>query len=283
MDERYDLVRTARDKRYRYIRNYRPDLPWGQHVQYMFQQAGYRAWERLFKAGKLNEVQARFWGEKPAEELYDLQSDPDEVKNLANSPEHRETLERMRAALRKHMIQTRDNGFIPEGAAAEGWAASRDETAYPLERVMALADLATAREAANLSKFVEGLGDANEVIRYWSALGCLMLRDKAAAANAALATALADPSPHVCVAAAEALCRAGDVDRGLPALRELLKHENARVRLQAANSLDHLGPLAKPALPELRAAARDSDDYVKRAARYTAAVLAGETPPGEEE
>jgi arylsulfatase A-like enzyme len=283
MDERYDLVRTVRDKRYRYIRNYRPDLPWGQHVQYMFQQAGYRAWERLFKAGKLNEVQARFWGEKPAEELYDLQSDPDEVKNLANSPEHRETLERMRAALRKHMIQTRDNGFIPEGAAAEGWAASRDETAYPLERVMALADQATAREAANLSKFVEGLGDANEVIRYWSALGCLMLRDKAAAANAALATALADPSPHVRVAAAEALCRAGDVDRGLPALRELLKHENARVRLQAANSLDHLGPLAKPALPELRAAARDSDDYVKRAARYTAAVLAGETPPGEEE
>jgi len=70
MDERYDLVRTARDKRFRYIRNYRPDLPWGQHVQYMFQQKGYRAWERLHKAGKLNEVQERFWHEKPAEELY---------------------------------------------------------------------------------------------------------------------------------------------------------------------------------------------------------------------
>ena len=83
LDERYDLVRTVRDRRYRYIRNYRPDLPWGMHVQYMFQQAGYRAWERLYKAGKLNEVQRRFWGEKPAEELYDLQADPDEVNNLA--------------------------------------------------------------------------------------------------------------------------------------------------------------------------------------------------------
>jgi arylsulfatase A-like enzyme len=283
MDERYDLVRTVRDTRYRYIRNYRPDLPWGQHVQYMFQQAGYRAWERLFKEGKLSEVQARFWGEKPAEELYDLREDADEVKNLAKSPEHRQTLERMRAALRKHMIDTRDNGFIPEGAAAEGWAASRDEAAYPLERVMALADLATARDAANLPKFIEGLADPSEVIRYWSALGCLMLRDKAAAADGVLARALADPSPHVRVAAAEALCRTGDVGRGVATLRELLKHANPRVRLQAANALDHLGPLAKPALPELRVAARDADDYVRRAARYTAAVLAGEPPPGEGE
>jgi HEAT repeat protein len=187
----------------------------------------------------------------------------------------------MRAALRKHMIDTRDNGFIPEGAAAEGWTASRDEAAYPLERVMVLADLATARDAANLPKFTQGLSDPNEVIRYWSALGCLMLREKAARANAAIAKALDDASPQVRVAAAEALCRTGDVDRGLPALRELLKHANPRVRLQAANALDHLGPLARPALPELRAAARDADDYVKRAARYTAAVLAGETPPGE--
>jgi arylsulfatase A-like enzyme len=283
MDERYDLVRTARDKRYRYIRNYRPDLPWGQHVQYMFQQAGYRAWERLFKEGKLNAVQARFWGEKPAEELYDLQSDPDEVNNLANSPEHRDTLDRMRAALRKHMIDTRDNGFIPEGAAAEGWAASRDDTAYPLERVMALADLVTARDAANLPKFVDGLGDPNEVIRYWSALGCLMLREKAAAANAALAKALDDASPQVRVAAAEALCRTGDVNRGLATLRQSLKDASPRVRLQTANALDHLGMIAKPALPELRAAAQDPDDYVKRAARYTAAVLAGEPSPGEGE
>ena len=283
MDERYDLVRTARDKRYRYIRNYRPDLPWGQHVQYMFQQAGYRAWERLFKAGKLNAVQARFWGEKPAEELYDLRDDPDEVKNLAASPEHQGTLERMRAALRKHMIDTRDNGFIPEGAAAEGWAASRDEAAYPLERVLALADLATARDAANLPKFVNGLNDANEVIRYWSALGCLMLRDKAAAADAALTKALDDPSPQVRVAAAEALCRTGDVNRGLATLRQSLKDASPRVRLQTANALDHLGMIAKPALPELRAAAQDPDDYVKRAARYTAAVLAGEPSPGEGE
>jgi arylsulfatase A-like enzyme len=283
MDERYDMVRTARDKRYRYIRNYRPDVPWGQHVQYMFQQSGYRAWERLYKEGKLDPVQRRFWEEKPAEELYDLRDDPDEVRDLAGSPEHRETLERMRGALRRHVIETRDNGFIPEGAAAEGWAASRDEGAYPLERVVGLADLATAREAANVPQFVRGLADANEVVRYWSALGLLMLREKGAPAKDAIVTGLEDRSPQVRVALAEAACRVGEVERGLAVLAGELKGDNPRVRLQTANAVDHLGAVAKPMAGALKLAAKDPDDYVQRAARYSAAVLAGEKPPGEGE
>ncbi|GAB2662227.1 hypothetical protein GCM10027169_26050 [Gordonia jinhuaensis] len=36
MDERYDFVRTVRDKRFRYIRNYMPDVPDGQHVQFAY-------------------------------------------------------------------------------------------------------------------------------------------------------------------------------------------------------------------------------------------------------
>ncbi|MDB5324070.1 MAG: sulfatase [Phycisphaerales bacterium] len=280
MDERYDLVRTARDKRYRYIRNYRPDLPWGQHVQYMFQQRGYRAWEKLHKAGKLNEVQERFWGEKPAEELYDLSTDPDEVKNLVDSPEHKEVLGRMRAALRGHILEIRDNGFIPEGSPLEGFVETRDEGAYPLAKIVDFADVVTRRDVENLPRFVTGLGDANEVMRYWAALGCLMLREKAGAGKEALVKALGDASPHVRVVAAEALCRIGEAGRGLAALSDLLtKDTNAKVRLQAANALDHLGIIAKPALGALKAAGKDVDDYVKRAADYTAAVLAGEEPP----
>ena len=284
MDERYDLVRTVRDKQFRYIRNYRPDLPWGQHVQYMFQQRGYRAWERLHKAGKLNPVQDRFWHEKPEEELYDLSVDPDEVNNLASAPDQAATMQRMRAALREQMLRIRDNGFIPEGSPLEGYTATRDKDAYPLERLIDWADVVTKRDAANLPQFIKTMTDANEAMRYWAVLGCLMLGQKATPAKESLVAALADDSPHVRVVAAETLCRIGEAARGLAALSELLTtHKNAKVRLQAANALDHVGDLAKPALDALRKATRDEDDYVKRASRYTAAVLVGERPPAEGE
>jgi arylsulfatase A-like enzyme len=284
MDERYDLVRTVRDQRYRYIRNYRPDLPWGQHVQYMFQQSGYRAWEELHKAGKLSEVQERFWREKPAEELYDLESDPDEVVNLIGSPRHAAVLLRLKAALRAHILQTRDNGFMPEGAAAEGYEASRDDAAYPLEQILDLADVVTHRDVLGLQKAVGAMRSENESMRYWGAVGCVMLGEKAAGARATLLALLDDRSAAVRVVAAEALVRIGEADRALPVLQTLLlKHEDARVRLQAANSLDHLGALAKPAWAQIKMATNDKDDYVKRATRYTAAVLAGERPPGEGE
>ena len=284
MDERYDMVRTVRDARYRYIRNYRPDLPYGLHVQYMFQQAGYRAWEELHNAGKLNEVQDRFWRAKPAEELYDLRSDPDEVNNLVGSPEHAEMLKRLRAALRDHLLKIRDNGFLPEGSPIEGFAGTRDDAAYPLARIIDAADLAIGRDPANLPAFRKGLADDHEAIRYWSALGCLMLADKSAPATSDLQTALTDRSPRVRVVVAEALCRVGQAVAALPALERLLTaHDDAKVRLQAANALDHLGPLAQPALAALRQAANDKDDYVKRASRYTAAVLAKEPIPREGE
>jgi HEAT repeat protein len=248
----------------------------------MFQQAGYRAWEQLHKEGKLNEVQDRFWHEKPAEELYDLQSDPDEVKNLAESQENQEVLNRLRAALRKHLLEIRDNGFIPEGSPLEGFDASRDPTAYPLEKIIDFIDIVTKRDAENVPQLVERMKDADPTIRYWAVLGCVMLKEKCAPAKEALVAAIGDSSPHVRVVAAEALCRIGEADRALPVLTQhLLKHENAKIRLQAANSLDHLGMLAKPAWAQIRMATQDQDDYVKRATRYTAAILAGEEPPGE--
>ncbi|MBI4622983.1 MAG: sulfatase-like hydrolase/transferase [Verrucomicrobia bacterium] len=38
MDERYDTVRAIRDREIRYVRNYAPHRPWGQHYSYPFQQ-----------------------------------------------------------------------------------------------------------------------------------------------------------------------------------------------------------------------------------------------------
>jgi len=270
MDERYDMVRTARDKRYRYMRNYMPHLIYGQHVEYMFQMRSMQAWEKAYREGKLSGPQKFFWEEKPAEELYDLQNDPFEVKNLAGSREHGEILKRMRTALRQHMLDIRDNGFIPEGSPLEGYDMAHDSKAYPLERILEVADRAIQRDGANLSRLSSWLADENECIRYWAALGCVMLREKAAAATEALSARLTDTSGSVRVAAAEALCHIGRTDAALVTLQDcLLKDKSPWVRLQAANALQNLGPKARPALRAIKQASSDENDYVSRATKYT--------------
>ena len=50
MDERYDLVRCVTDGRFVYIRNFRPDKIYGQHLDYMWQTPTTRVWERALPA-----------------------------------------------------------------------------------------------------------------------------------------------------------------------------------------------------------------------------------------
>ena len=65
----------------------------------------YEEWRQLFKAGKLNAVQSAFYQAKPAELLFDTESDPHQVKNLADDPAHADTLKSLRAALQKKSTQ----------------------------------------------------------------------------------------------------------------------------------------------------------------------------------
>ena len=52
MDERSDNQRAVRDKRYLYIRNYMPYVPWGQKLTYLWKMEATRAWEDWHRAGK---------------------------------------------------------------------------------------------------------------------------------------------------------------------------------------------------------------------------------------
>ena len=253
MDERYDMMRSVVSSRWLYIRNFRPDLPYVQPLDYMFRARGYQSWARVAREGKLTLATAQFWGAKPSDELYDMDTDHDSVKNLAGNPAHRATLERMRAALRRHTLEINDNGFLPEGSVLEGYDASRASGAFPLERAFDLAVLASNRDAANLPKLIAALDDASEPIRWWAAQGCTMLREKAAPAEAALRERLKDSSGAVQVAAAEALARIGKTDAALPVLERWVTNTDATFfALQAANVLARLGEVARPALPALK-------------------------------
>lgn len=115
MDETYDRIRSVRDKRYQYVRNSHPELPYAQRIAYGEEMPTMQVWRKLNAEGKLNAIQKQFFAEtKPPEELYDLEADPDEVNNLAGDRRFRAKLEELRGALDRWIVETKDLGGIPE-------------------------------------------------------------------------------------------------------------------------------------------------------------------------
>ena len=115
MDIEYDMMRSARDKQFRYIRNFAPDLPYAGHIVYRNQSAIMQEWLRLQAAGQLSGP-AALWmrTHRPAEELYDTKADPHQIRDLAAEPAHRATLERLRKAVTDWMARTGDQGLVNE-------------------------------------------------------------------------------------------------------------------------------------------------------------------------
>ncbi|HEV8606447.1 MAG TPA: sulfatase [Tepidisphaeraceae bacterium] len=117
MDETFDRIRCVRDARYKYIRNFHPELPYAQQINYNELNPTMQAWRAANKAGALNETQQLFFAKtKSPEELYDCDNDPYEVRNLANSkdPDDQARLKQLRAALDQWIADTHDLGEVPE-------------------------------------------------------------------------------------------------------------------------------------------------------------------------
>jgi N-sulfoglucosamine sulfohydrolase len=115
MDETPDRVRAVRDTRYKYIRNFQPELPYAQKIAYMEEMPTMQEWRRLHAEGKLTGPQKLFFTPtKPKEELYDTELDPHEINNLIASPAHAAKLDELRAALDDWLAKTGDLGAIPE-------------------------------------------------------------------------------------------------------------------------------------------------------------------------
>ena len=155
MDIEYDMMRAARDKRFLYIRNFQPELPYAGHVPYRTQSDIMQEWLRLQAEGDLSGTPALWMRtHRPAEELYDTRADPHQLKNLASEAAHRSTLERMRAAVTEWMTRINDQGLINEAEMIQRmWPGGvQPETAQPyvLPRRSGVPDL--KREASLVVK-----------------------------------------------------------------------------------------------------------------------------------
>ena len=116
MDSSTDRMRAVRTAQWKYIRNYFPAIPYQQHNVY--KDLNYPTWNlvrELGRAGKLSPEATLFSAErKPIEELFDLATDPHEVRNLAENPAHFETLRRLRALVDQWVVESGDRGGINE-------------------------------------------------------------------------------------------------------------------------------------------------------------------------
>ena len=120
-DESVEYVRAIRNKQFKYIKNFQPELPYMQSNKY--KEAYYPMWlliKDLKKKNQLTKDQLKFTSDsKPEEELYDIIEDPDELNNLAQLPEFYDIKMELRDKLLSWQIQTKDQGRHQEDSVVQ--------------------------------------------------------------------------------------------------------------------------------------------------------------------
>lgn len=287
MDERYDIIRAVRDKRFRYIRNFEPLKPYYQYMNTPEKGATMQEIREAEKSGEMAPAVALFSAEtKPVEELYDLEADPHEINNLADDPAQAEKLAELRQALTDWQLEVGDIGLMPESEierlkkeAGSDYAILRqsEDIDASIGRLTSAATIAAT--VPNFAAFNASLDDEDPSVRYWGATGIGNFSEEATDAplvTTKLEKALSDKAPAVRVAAARALCRMGETELGLPVLTDVLAGENQWARLEAAIVLDELDEAARPALPALKGALEDQPNkYIVRVANKAVNDLLG--------
>jgi len=256
-DENIEMIRAVRTKKYRYIRNYMPHRLVGQHGWYIWRCSAVRAWEDAYHKGLCNEVQSRYFQIKESpEELYDITTDPHNIKNLAMDPKYAGVLKELREENQRWILENRDAGFLPEGMMIELSSGNppyrlMHSEDFSFERIFSTAEMATSKDPGYLSELISRLSDDHPGVRYWAATGCAVLGEKAGEAAPRLQKMLTDNYGNNRVAAAEALVRMGITEEPFKVLINEMNCAKPLVPMHALNALRGLGDLAEPAVKDI--------------------------------
>jgi len=175
-DEKYDLVRSIRVGKYKYIRNYQPFNIDGLYNFYRYKMLAYKEWYNLFIGGKLNDVQSQFFRPRKPEALYNIDEDPHETNNLVNDISYNEILLDLRTKLNDHLISINDLSFLPEPHLLENGL--NDIVGYSeknkdlIKRLIEISDLQLYDYNEVSSQIKDALTDNNPWVRYWGLIVC---------------------------------------------------------------------------------------------------------------
>lgn len=216
MDERYELVRTVRKGKYKYIRHFEGFYPDALQNNYRYLMLAWQDWREQFKAGNLNPIQRRAFEPKPAESLYDVEADPWETNNLANDPAHAATLATLRKTLQSWLKGMPDLSFFPESVlvseAMDHPVAFGRHHADEIAQLIDTADLALLPFDEAAPGIVAALDSENAWVRYWALTALCQFGEHARAIAPGVRKSLADSERLNRVRAATFLALIGEED-----------------------------------------------------------------------
>jgi N-sulfoglucosamine sulfohydrolase len=257
VDEAYDTARCVRDKRFKYIRNFLPHLPWVQASAYPDKAEIMEALQGSRQEHALTAKQQAMWVPRAGEELFDTENDPWELKNLINSPDHQGVAQQLRQVLRAWMLELGDTGLFPE---PEMHTRAKGTTPYDMVRSdrSALLEILGAAEAvaqtnASSSMLTDRLGATDPAVRYWTVVALAQM-PQAEEATTAVSALLKDPNPSVRYASAGLLARQSAERTPLKVLVKGLQDPEETAALYAARELELLGGRAQAVLMEIKKA-----------------------------
>jgi arylsulfatase A-like enzyme len=114
-DREVDKVGTVKDARYQYVRNYMPEISGYRDVRYRKSMPMMMQMLTMRDAGQLNETQMLWFNApRPAEEFYDLQTDPHNIRNLIDDPKYKAEIARLRQAYDQWIRDYNSLWLLPE-------------------------------------------------------------------------------------------------------------------------------------------------------------------------
>lgn len=229
-----DPVRGVFDGRYQYLRFYTPYNIHGLTQTFQWQMPSQMAWDVHFMDGKASPKHSQYYEPHPVEALYDLQSDPWELENLAAKPAYQKKLKELRVANEEHIRSIKDLGFLSreqrrqltaENKDAYTWVRAND---YPLNDLISLAERASWGKQKDLPFFIENLQNARPSFRYWAinAIAYLAWKGELTTVPQEVYTVMNKTEQHdIAAKAAEILVVMGETEKGLQFLLETVDAE----------------------------------------------------------
>lgn len=241
-----DLVRSVTDGRFMYSRNYMSFMPEMRYMKYHDFGRLQQLYRIAFDEGKLSTIQKIGMIPRPAEYLFDIKNDSWELNNLAANASHIAVLHKMRTALEKHVLQSKDIHFLPEyemdqvNNKMHMYDFRQDAENYPITKIYEVAQLSGFKGTAYKKKQLNYLTSKHQIQRYWGAMGLLSQNNLEKKDLKIIEIGLKDKYPPVQIICAALVYKYASSKEARDILLQFINNKNPLLQVEALQQLTYM-------------------------------------------